>query len=383
MPLSIQTLLKRGVAEVIERSHLEKVLRSGRKLRVKLGIDPTRSDLHFGHMVVLRKLRHFQEAGHQAVLIIGDFTAQIGDPSGQSETRQVLTEKQIKANLKSYLQQAGRIIDLKKVEIRYNSEWFRGQQNLILELASKFSLQQTLKREDFQKRLAEGKELTILEALYAVFQGYDSVMIKADLEIGGADQKLNMLFGRKVQRRFGLPEQDILTVPLLEGTDGVRKMSKSFGNYIGIAEPPQEMFNKIMAISDSLIDKYFDLLTDIDRPKNVGPREAKMILAFEIVKNLHSIQAARLTQQEFIKVFSKKQTPSIIPILKVTRRRLSLLDLMIQAGVKSKSEARRLINQGAVEIKGQVKKNSEEILFLEQGDVLKIGKKRFFKIKLV
>lgn len=375
-------LLDRGVAEVIVRKHLETELKSGRKLRIKFGIDPTSPDLHLGHAVLLRKLRQFQELDHKIILIIGDFTAQIGDPSGRSETRIPLSEKEIKENMKNYLSQAGKVIDSRKAEIHYNSEWFKKNGlAVILELTKSASIQQTLEREDFQKRLSERNEITVLEMMYPLLQGYDSVKIKADLEIGGTDQKFNLLMGRRVQRHFSLPEQDILTVPLLEGTDGVRKMSKSFNNYIGLNENPNNMFAKIMKIPDALISKYFTLLTDGDTPKNMKPYESKKLLAETIVKIYHSGEVAKKAKENFVKVFSKKELPNNLEELKIPKFQLSITELLIVAGIQSKSEARRLIAQNAVEINGAVKKGPNEILHLHAGDTLKIGKKQFFKIQ--
>ena len=270
----IRKILTHGVEEIIVKEHLEKALKSGKKLRVKLGIDPTAPDLHLGHTVPLIKLGQFQRAGHKIVLIIGDFTATIGDPSSRTEARKSLSERQVKSNMKKYIDYAGKIIDVKKTEIRHNSEWLKsGGVKLFLELAKGASIQQILKREDFRKRLALGNDVSVLESLYPLFQGYDSVAVKADVEIGGRDQKLNLLMGRRIQRSFGMPEQDIMTFPLIEGTDGVRKMSKSYGNYVALDEKPNEMFGKLMTIPDSLVKKYFEALTDTDSPRNLKPRD--------------------------------------------------------------------------------------------------------------
>jgi len=373
--------LDRGVEEIIVKEHLETALKSGRKLRVKFGIDPTSPNLHLGHAVVLRKLRQFQNLGHKIVLIIGDFTAQIGDPSGRSETRKPLSKKEVKDNMKNYLSQASKVIDVKKAEIHYNGEWHKKEGlKALLGLSQSVSVQQILERADFQKRLDEKKEITMLETMYPLLQGYDSVKIKADLEIGGTDQKFNLLMGRRVQRHFNMVEQDIITVPLLEGTDGIRKMSKSYGNYISLTEEPNQMFGKIMSVPDNLIEKYFLLLTDIEPPENLGPYESKMLLAETIIKNFHNENTAKKAEDEFIKVFSKKELPENLPALKLTNYNLGLADLLIAAGIESKSEARRLITQNAVEINGAVKTNPEENLFLHKGDILKIGKKRFYKI---
>ena len=377
---TVYDLLSRGVEEVIMHDHAEKRLLSGEKLRVKLGIDPTAPDLHLGHTVVLRKLKAFQDAGHHIVLIIGDATAKIGDPSGRSQTRKPLTAQEIKTNVKSYVAQAEKIINIKKTEVCWNSEWHekKGLQT-ILALTQTATIQQVLKRDDFAKRLEEGSEISLLETLYPLMQGYDSVEVRADIELGGTDQKFNLLMGRRVQRHFGLPEQDIITLPLLEGTDGVKKMSKSYGNYIGISEVPQAIFGKIMTIPDSLIKKYYTLLTEYDCADSALPYEAKMALAEIVVRDFHSAKLAKDAKEEFIRVFSKKEKPEDAPKLNITKD-FTLLDLLIEAGVESKSEARRLISQGAIKINDTQKKNERDIIKLKKGDILRIGKHRFFEI---
>jgi len=377
----IKRILTRGVEEIIVKSHLEGLLRSGKKLRVKLGIDPTAPDLHLGHTVPLIKLGQFQKAGHKIVLIIGDFTATIGDPSGRTEARKPLSEKQVKSNMKKYISFAGKIINIKKTEIRYNSEWLKGGGvKLFLELAKGASVQQILKREDFKKRLALGNDVSVLESLYPLFQGYDSVAVKADVEIGGRDQKLNLLMGRRVQRFFGMPEQDIMTFPLIEGTDGVRKMSKSYGNYVALDEKPNEMFGKIMSIPDSLIKIYFEALTDVDAPKSLNSYKSKLLLAETIVGMYHSKGTAKKAREEFIKVFSKKELPKELPLLKIKNKKPDIMELLVKAGVPSKNEARRLIMQGGVKINGETKNNPNEKTAFRGGEVLRIGKHRFFKI---
>lgn len=377
----IRTILDRAVEEVIVRDHLETALNSGRKLRVKLGIDPTAPDLHLGNTVVLRKLRQFQDAGHRAVLIIGDFTGQIGDPSERSETRKPLSEEEAKKNLKNYLPQAGKVIDVGSAEIRYNSEWHEKEGlKKMLELMRSATIQQILKREDFKKRLDRDAEISLLETVYPLLQGYDSVAVKADVELGGTDQKFNLLVGRRVQRHFNVPEQDIITTSLIEGTDGVRKMSKSYGNYIGIEDEPNEMFGKVMAIPDDLIEKYFVCLTDIDLPKGLGPREAKLLLAGTIVGMYHSPSAAEKAKEEFIRVFSKKELPKEIPSLKIKKKKINIVDLVAKAQNSSKSGARRLVEQGGVKVNDEIKNDPDEILNLKGGEVLKIGKRRFFRI---
>lgn len=376
----IQEILERGVEEIIEKESLIKKLHSGKKLRVKFGIDPTKPDMHLGHTVPLLKLREFQKLGHQAVLIIGDFTAQIGDPSGQNAERKQLSESEVKFNMKNYLRQAGKIIDIQKTEIQYNSKWHKRSLKEFLNVTKAVTISQIMKREDFEKRIQAGGEVTVLEALYAILQGYDSVMVRADVEIGGADQKLNLLMGRRIQKYFQMPPQDIITLPLIEGTDGVRKMSKSYNNYIGVLEKPSEMFGKIMSIPDSLIDKYFILLTDINPPKINNPYEKKLILAETIVKMYHLEKEAQKAKEEFIKIFSKKETPENIPTLKLKDKELTLVELLLEADVQSKSEAKRLIIQKAVKINNKVKFNPEEKIKLEGGEILKIGKRKFFKI---
>jgi tyrosyl-tRNA synthetase len=383
----VKHLLDCNVEEVTLRKHLEDALHSGKKLRVKLGIDPTSPDLHLGHAVVLRKLKEFQDLGHQIVLIIGDFTARIGDPSGRAEARKPLTEADIKKNMKAYLAHAGKIIDVEKAEISHNSEWFlkEGVQRII-ELSSMASMQQILKRADFKKRLAAGKDITLLEVFYPLFQGYDSVAVKADVELGGTDQTFNLLMGRQVQRHFGMREQDVLTVPLLEGLDGVKKMSKSAGNYIGLDDEPGDMFGKVMSLPDKLMGKYFLLATELDKSevkklqKELGPRDLKARLAFEIVKLYHGDEAARAAEEKFGAVFSRGEMPEDLPALQLAGR-ISVLDMVIASGAaKSKSEARRLIEPGAVKVDGNIKKDSNEILELVGGEVVRIGKKHFFRV---
>lgn len=386
----ISFLLSRNVEEVIEKDHLEAALRSGKKLRVKFGIDPTSPDLHLGHAVVLNKLKEFQDAGHTIVLIIGDFTARIGDPSGRSETRKTLTEKEIKENMAEYLAQAGKIIDVKKAEVAYNSSWFakEGIQQFV-QLAMAGTFQQVMRRADFKKRIDADQDITFLELLYPLFQGYDSVKIKADVEVGGTDQKLNLLMGRRVQRHFGMAEQDIMTFPLLEGTDGVRKMSKSFGNYIGLTEPTEDMFGKIMSIPDSLIEKYFLLCTAlvdaeiVSLKKTLGPKDLKERLGFEIVKKYHSEKAAREAQKSFEQIFSKKDLKDAeLPVVEVPDE-INLVDLVVlcfkKIGIeKSKGEARRLIIQKSIRVDGSAEGwNDPKKLFKPQTEVISIGRFHF------
>ncbi|MFH1162040.1 MAG: tyrosine--tRNA ligase [Candidatus Jorgensenbacteria bacterium] len=385
----LEKVLTRGVEHVIERDHLAAVLASKKKLRVKLGIDPTSPELHLGHTVVLRKLRQFQDLGHKAVLIIGDFTAQIGDPSGQGDRRKALTESEIKKNFSRYLAQAGKVIDVKKTEVRKNSEWHKKRGlAALLALARAVSVQQVLKREDFEKRLARGSEISLLETLYPLLQGYDSVAVRADVELGGTDQTFNLLMGRRVQRHFKMKEQDVLTVPLIEGTDGMRKMSKSYGNAIAITATPQDMFGKLMTVPDLLIGKYFTALTDAEAPRNLNPRDQKLRLAETIVGMYHSPAAAAEAHDGWVRVFSKKETPREMPEFSIPKAELPQLDaasFVARALGVSKSEAWRLIkNPGTVHLNDRnlTDPRKPDGVKLKDGDILRIGKRHFFRVKI-
>lgn len=376
-------LLEKGVAEVIVKEELEKELASEKKLRVKLGIDPTATDLHLGHAVVLRKLRQFQDAGHQAILIIGDFTAMIGDPSGRAGAREPLTEDQIQINLKKHLNQAGKILDLEKLEVRYNSEWY-SKLNFadILKLLSHFTVQQLIQREDFSKRLEDDKPVGEQEILYPIMQAYDSVMIKADVELGGMDQKLNLIAGRHLMEKMELSAQQIILMPLLEGTDGVKKMSKSLGNYIALDAEPNDMFTKIMAVPDELLPKYYETLTDAEFPIGQDPRTTKLALARIIVEMYHSRQIAEKAVENFIHVFIDKEKPTDMPELRITNYGLRITDLLLIASIESKSEARRLIEQGGVKIDDEVKSDINELVEIKDRSILQIGKRRFFRLRV-
>lgn len=390
----IEEILTCGVDEVIKIEHLKKKLLEGKKLRVKFGIDPTSPDLHLGHAVALRKLRQFQDLGHQVIFLIGDYTAKIGDPSGRSETRKVLTDEEVSENLKDYEKQAAKILDMGNVEVRYNSEWYKNKGAAFLfELTSKITVARAIERDDFKKRMKEDSDVSVLEVLYPLMQGYDSVELEADVEIGGTDQKFNLLMGRKIQKRYGKKEQDIITVPLLEGTDGVYKMSKSLGNYIGITEEPNEMLSKIMSIPDSLIIKYYRLLTDVSEEKikkmqadmqagRLNPRDAKLQLAKEIVKIYHGGEKALAAEKYFITAFSKREIPENIPEVKVEKSEIKLTELLVLAGAaKSLSDARRKIEQGGVEIDSRRVDNWKEIVYsASDSSTLKTGR-HFFRIK--
>ncbi|MEK9150523.1 MAG: tyrosine--tRNA ligase [Patescibacteria group bacterium] len=392
-PKKIDEVLTRGVEEIIEKESLVKKLKSGKQLRIKFGIDPTAPDIHLGHSAPLRKLKQFQELGHKIVLIIGDFTATIGDPSGRSETRKPLGKKEVADNFKKYLIQAGKIINIAKTEIHYNSEWFLKEGVVrLLELSRAGSIQQVLRRADFKKRIDEGKDISLLEILYPLFQGYDSVKVKADAEVGGIDQKFNLLMGRRTQRFYKMPEQDIILVPLLEGVDGVKKMSKSYGNYIAVEDAPNDMFGKIMQLPDNLIVKYFLLCTDkteseiqkiktdMDRGE-LNPRDAKAKLAYEIVKIYHGEKTAAAAEKEFAKIFQEKELPTEMPKIKLAEKETDVLELLTKTKLaSSKSEAKRLIEQKGIKINGEVQNDWRKIVSVRKGTVIQSGKRKFVKI---
>jgi len=381
--------LARSVAETIEKESILKKLQSGKRLRVKFGVDPTAADIHLGIAVGLRKLAEFQRLGHTVIFLIGDYTASIGDPSGTNKTRPMLSPKQIKENAQTYFKQAGKILDIKNTEIRWNSEWYKKMLlGDFLKIKTYLSLQRILERDDFQKRLAKNLEIASYEIDYPILQAYDSVVLRADIEIGGTDQKFNMLTGRRLMKRMGLPAQDIITLKLLVGTDGERKMSKSLGNYIGITEEPFQVFGKIMSLPDKLILPYFQLCTDIDlkRVKAIkDPLKQKLQLAFEVVRLYHGLKKAQEAQKEFEEVFQKRGLPSQLKTKPVKNR--EIVDVLIETGlVQSKSEARRLIEQNAVKIKDKTgrtimiaKINTK--LNLERPLVLMVGKRKFLRIK--
>ena len=394
-PEKIKEVLTRGVSEVIVRDDLEKKLLSGKQLRVKFGIDPTAPDLHLGHTVVLRKLRQFQDLGHKVIFLIGDFTATIGDPSGRTFQRQQLPENEIKKNMKDYIRQAGKILDIKKAEIRYNGEWYKKKGALFLmELSSKISYARVMERDDFQKRIKENSDINMLELLYPILQGYDSVELHCDAELGGQDQKFNLLMGRKIQKRYDLPEQDVLTVPLLEGTDGIKKMSKSTGNYIALNDSPSDMYGKIMAIPDILILKYIELLTDIDIEeikKMQNPRDQKARLAGEIVKMYHSEKAAIGAAENFDKIFRRHEAPTEISVFETDKKMYPILDLLCDSGLaESKNDAKRVIEGGGVSIaviasavkQSQKIQHWKEEIEIQNDMIIKLGKRKFIKIKI-
>ncbi len=384
----INYLLKRAVAEIISETELVQLLKSGKSLRLKEGFDPSAPDIHLGHMVGLRKLRQFQELGHQIVLIVGDWTAQIGDPSGASATRKMLSAEQVKENAETYMKQFFKIVDIDKTEVRWQSEWF-GKFNLadVVRLTSKFTVAQFLAREDFNKRFNEQKPIAITELLYPLMQAYDSVAVQADVEFGGTDQKFNLLVGRELQSMVGQKPQQVFMTPLLVGTDGTKKMSKSLGNYIGIAEPPEVIYGKTMSISDELIMQYFELVTDVPDEELVefkkqmdsgaNPMSLKKRLAKEIVTQLYSEKEAQEAQAHFEKTVQNKEMPEDIQEFKLPDG-ITLSHLLVDAGLAaSRSEASRLIQQGAVTIDGN--KVSDANFAVTRGIIIKVGKRRYVK----
>jgi tyrosyl-tRNA synthetase len=386
-------LIKRGTTEILSEEELVKLFEENRPLKVKFGADPTAPDIHLGHVVILNKLRQFQQLGHEIHFIIGDFTARIGDPSGRDMMRPPLSEKKIKENAKTYQQQVFKILDPKKTKIYFNSEWLN-QLNFseVIKIAACTTVARMLERDEFETRFKKGNPIGIHEFLYPLIQGYDSVVLKADIEIGGTDQKFNLLMGRELQKEYGQKPQVILTLPLLEGTDGIKKMSKSYGNYVGITDPPYEMFGKIMSIPDNLITKYFYLLTSIEEEKvkkmeedlvtgKIHPRDTKAQLAYQIVKVFWGKEEAESASAEFDRVFKERLSPKELPEFIPSVNKIKLIDLLFDARlVESKSEARRLITQGAVKIDGQKIKDLNFVVELEEEMIIKVGKRKFLKV---
>tara|TARA_B100000003_G_scaffold151228_1_gene136477 strand:- start:2100 stop:3299 length:1200 start_codon:yes stop_codon:yes gene_type:complete len=387
--------IQRGCEEIIpENQLLDKLKRSydsNTPLRVKLGCDPSRPDLHVGHGVVLRKLRHFQDLGHQSILVIGDFTAMIGDPSGRNKTRPQLTLEETKVNAESYINQAGQILDLEKLEIVYNSDWLNKMDfSDVIKLSSHYTVARMLERDDFTKRYQSETPISIHEFMYPLAQGMDSVHLNADIELGGTDQKFNLLVGRDLQKEYDQEPQCVLTLPLLEGTDGQDKMSKSYGNDIGLTDSPQEMYGKTMSINDEMIVKYFRLAADASdevlvkiesnlNDSSYNPRDAKRLLARSLVELYYDSDSALKAEDHFDEVIVNKSIPDDIPEFQIERE-TSLVDAaFLSKVVASKSEVRRLVKQGAVSVDG--KKIDDASLSLVSGQVIKIGKRRFLKIK--
>ena len=390
-------LIRRGVEEIIPEDALIKKLEKSKKhntpLIIKLGCDPSRPDLHIGHGVVLRKLRHFQDLGHQAVLLIGDFTAMIGDPSGRNKTRPSLSLEEAKVNSESYVNQSKVILDIDSLKILYNYEWLNTMKfSDVIELASKYTVARMLERDDFTKRYQSETPILLHEFLYPLAQGMDSVELKADVELGGTDQKFNLLVGRDLQREYGQEPQCIITLPLLEGTDGVEKMSKTYGNEIGLLDTPEDKYGKIMSISDDMIVKYFRLAADADDQKveaiksllsdsKTNPRDVKRELGRAIVKLYHGADEAQAAEQHFDKVIVQKDIPDEMDEVELESDQL-LVDIITNAGLtKSKGEARRLIKQNAVKLDGAVCKDINQKLHAGKESVIKVGKRRFLKVK--
>jgi len=388
----INELLTRGVETIIEKKSLLKKLKSGKKLRVKHGIDPTGPNIHVGRAISFWKLREFQELGHQAVLVIGDFTACIGDASDKMTMRRPLTRPEVKRNLATYLDQIGKILDLKKTEIHYNSEWLdKLKAQELVELAMHFTVYQMINRRNFRERFEAKKPIGLHEILYPLFQGYDSMMVRADIEIGGFDQLFNFIIARKIQEIYHQKPQDIITFKLLYGTDG-RKMSTTWGNVINISDSPQEQYGKVMSIRDDLIINYFEMLTkvplkevkDIKKALSLGklsPREAKARLAREIVKLYYGEKEALRAEKEFERVFKEKKLPSKIKAISLKEKKMNICDLLKKTGlVSSKSEAKRLIVQKGVRIDGQLQDNWQREIEIKKGMIIQVGKRKFVKI---
>jgi len=392
-------VIRRGAEEIIPEEELvkklERSIREKKPLVIKEGFDPTAPDLHLGHMVSIRKMKQFQDLGHTVVFLIGDFTGMIGDPSGKNEMRRRMTREEVQKNAETYKEQIFKVLDPEKTVIDFNSRWLAPLKfEDILVLTSKYTVARMLERDDFQKRFREGRPISIMEFLYPLAQAYDSVALKADVELGGTDQKFNLLVGRDIMREYGLEPQVILTLPLLVGLDGVEKMSKSLGNYVGINEPPGEMYGKLMSIPDHLIYTYYELATDVPEEElprikqqledpSVNPRDLKARMAFEIVRMYHGLEAAKKAEEEFNRVFRQKELPSEMPeyVYDPAQGKVWIVRLLSSAGlVSSNAEARRLIQQGAVSINGEKISNPDLEFVPEPDTVIKVGKRRFLRI---
>ncbi len=392
-PQKIKEILTRGVEEIIEKESLIKKLKSGKPLRIKFGVDPTAPELHLGNAVILWKLKEFQELGHTIIFIIGDFTAQIGDPTDKLTARKTLTEKEIKANMKTYKEQVGEILDLNKTKIIYNNRHLSKMKLAeIYRISQFFTVNQILERDMFQERRKAEKPIWLHEFVYPIFQAYDSVVVKADIEIGGNDQLFNMMAGRQLQPHFNQPPQDVITIKLLVGTDGKRKMSKSFGNYIGIQELANEQYGKIMSIPDESIIDYFELCAHLSlmevekikkelKSKNFNPRDAKAKLAYEIVALYHGKPAAQKAEKEFNRIFKEKELPSEMPSIKITDKNINILDLLVKTKLaSSKAEAKRLIEQKGVKIDDEIQEDWRKNILIKSVMIIQVGKRKFVKI---
>jgi tyrosyl-tRNA synthetase len=394
------TLYKNGVQEIIPenelRDKLSRSLRTGKPLKIKLGLDPTAPDVHLGHTVVLNKIRQFQENGHIIQLIIGDFTGKIGDPTGKSTVRKQLTSEDVKKNAQTYFKQFGKVLDMDKVELFYNSEWLSSL-NLedVIHLSSKITVARLIERNDFSNRISTGKPISLHEFFYPLMQGYDSVVLDSDIELGGTDQHFNVLMGRHLQEHYEKEKQVVMLLPLLEGLDGADKMSKSKNNYIGIEEPPNQIFGKTMSIPDELIVKYLHLVTDLpleDRQSisnnlsdgALHPRDAKILLARTIVSMFHGNEAAEMAAKHFKTVFQKGATPEDIPLVKWEGDlTISIIELLVELGLQSsKSGARRMINNGGIRIDGTKVMDTEFVVSVKEGMIVQVGKRKFVKVKV-
>ena len=388
----IKDILERGIEQIIDKNSLLRKLKTGRKLRIKHGIDPTGPRIHIGRAVQFRKLRSFQDLGHKIILIIGDFTAQIGDASDKQSMRRPLTEKEVEENMKDYREQIGKILNLKKTEIRYNSQWLNKLTiKELLSLAVNFSAQQMIQRRSFKERWEQGKPIGLHELTYPLFQGYDSFAVKADLEIGGADQLFNLKIGREIQKTFGQAPQDILTSKMLSGLDG-RKMSTSWDNMVTIVDKPNEMYGKIMSMKDEFIPEYFELCTDVPLSevknikrdllsKKVNPRDLKARLAREIISVYYNKKQALKSEKEFDKVFKEKRLPDSIPTIKIPQESLNILELLFKTKLaSSKAQAKRLVIQKGVKINNEIQTDWQKQVKIKKGLVIQVGKRKFAKI---
>ena len=388
-------IIQKNTVDLLPMDELVAKLKRSREkgipLRIKYGADPSRPDLHLGHYVCLKKLKDLQDLGHQIVFIVGDFTAMIGDPSGKSKTRPRLSEEEVREHARTYFEQVYMVLDPEKTEVTYNSKWLGPLTSKdVIELAATYTVARMLERDDFKMRFEKEIPIFIHELLYPLFQGYDSYAISSDIEVGGTDQKFNFVIARDIQKYYGQEPQVILTVPLIEGTDGKLKMSKSYDNYIALKDSPEDMYGKVMSIPDNLILKYFKLvlyydedeLKKVEKLVNENPRDAKARLAFEIVKLFHGIEKAKRAEEHFNRVFRQREIPEDVPVYKLNSEGESLLDILFKAGlVPSKSEARRLIRQGGVKINGEtVRDETLEIKGIKEPVVVKVGKRRFLKI---
>jgi tyrosyl-tRNA synthetase len=393
------TYLKKGSVEIIQEDELKaklgRSLKDGRPLKVKAGFDPTAPDLHVGHTVLLRKMKHYQDLGHEVIFLIGDFTGLIGDPSGRSKTRPAMTREEIDANAETYKEQVFKILDPKTTIIDFNARWLGALTSFeIMKLMAKYTVARILERDDFANRLSQGHPISTHELLYPLMQAYDSVALEADVEMGGTDQKFNLLVGRDIQREYGQEPQIVHTMPLLEGLDGVEKMSKSLDNYVGITEPPQEIFGKVMSVSDPLMYRYYELLTDVPQAEieamqkraaegEVNPRDLKVELARKIVSDFWGRSAAQGAAEEFERIFTQREVPTEMEEVEIPKEKISLLDLLSEYNLlPSRGEAKRLIRQGGIYLDGQ---RTEDItleldLRTHPEIVIKIGKKRFYRI---